>query len=137
MPVRLQRRRTKGYRLPESAIYVGRPTVFGNPWKVVPAPPSKQVGADYTIEGPGLFFFWTDELDHAHDFAVHLYREWLDQGTRCRALLAAGRAVRERLDKQRRQILGQLGALTGRDLACWCAEDFACHADHLLEFANA
>jgi hypothetical protein len=34
MPVRLQRRRTKGYHLPPNAVYVGRPTRWGNPWKV-------------------------------------------------------------------------------------------------------
>lgn len=122
--------------MPPGAVYVGRPTVFGNPWKVVPAPPPKQVGADYTIEGPGLFFCWTDELDHAHDFAAYLYRAWLDEGNQCRALFCAARAERERLDKRRRQILGQLSALTGRDLACWCAEDYACHASVLLELAN-
>lgn len=34
MPIRIQRRRTKGWRMPEGAIYVGRPTVWGNPWKI-------------------------------------------------------------------------------------------------------
>lgn len=28
-------------------------------------------------------------------------------------------------------------ALAGRDLACWCPLDQPCHADVLLEFANA
>lgn len=31
MPKRIQRRRTKGWRMPEGAIYVGRPTQWGNP----------------------------------------------------------------------------------------------------------
>lgn len=31
-PVRIQRLRTKGWRMPEGAVYVGRPTLFGNPW---------------------------------------------------------------------------------------------------------
>lgn len=30
---RIQRKRTKGWRMPEGAVYVGRPTVFGNPFK--------------------------------------------------------------------------------------------------------
>ena len=34
MPVRIQRQRTKGWKVPEGAVYVGRPTVFGNPYKV-------------------------------------------------------------------------------------------------------
>jgi hypothetical protein len=34
MPKRIQRRRTKGWRMPEGAIYVGRPTRWGNPYRV-------------------------------------------------------------------------------------------------------
>jgi hypothetical protein len=33
-PQRIQRRRTKGWRMPEGAVYVGRPTEWGNPWTV-------------------------------------------------------------------------------------------------------
>jgi hypothetical protein len=33
-PVRIQRRRTKGWRMPEGAVYVGRPTRWGNPWSM-------------------------------------------------------------------------------------------------------
>ena len=32
-PRRIQRRRTKGWRMPPGAIYVGRPTKWGNPFK--------------------------------------------------------------------------------------------------------
>ena len=31
---RIQRKRTKGWRMPENAVYVGRPTRWGNPYKV-------------------------------------------------------------------------------------------------------
>lgn len=31
-PRRIQRKRTKGYKLPKDAIYVGRPTKWGNPY---------------------------------------------------------------------------------------------------------
>ena len=52
---RIQRQRTKGWRMPEGAVYVGRPTVFGNPFHV--GEPCAQDG-------------------HAHDRAevVDLYR---------------------------------------------------------------
>lgn len=30
-PRRIQRKRTKGWRMPEGAVYVGRPTKWGNP----------------------------------------------------------------------------------------------------------
>lgn len=34
MPTRIQMRRTKGWRKPPDAIYVGRPTRWGNPYRV-------------------------------------------------------------------------------------------------------
>ena len=33
MPKRIQRRRTKGWRMPAGAVYVGRPTQWGNPFR--------------------------------------------------------------------------------------------------------
>ena len=32
-PQRIQRRRTKGWKMPPGALYVGRPTPYGNPYK--------------------------------------------------------------------------------------------------------
>lgn len=34
VPQRIQRMRTKGWRMPAGALYVGRGTVWGNPWVV-------------------------------------------------------------------------------------------------------
>lgn len=34
-PKRIQRKRTAGWRMPEGAIYVGRPTKWGNPFSVM------------------------------------------------------------------------------------------------------
>lgn len=34
MPKRIQRKRTKGWRMPEGAVYVGRGSKFGNPWSL-------------------------------------------------------------------------------------------------------
>lgn len=33
LPRRIQRRRTRGWRMPEGAVYVGRPTPWGNPFQ--------------------------------------------------------------------------------------------------------
>jgi hypothetical protein len=33
-PVRVQRKRTKGWKMPPNTVYVGRPTKWGNPYKV-------------------------------------------------------------------------------------------------------
>jgi hypothetical protein len=37
MPSRIQRRRSRGWRQPAAALYVGRPTTWGNPYKVGPS----------------------------------------------------------------------------------------------------
>lgn len=34
MPKRVQRRRVKGWRMPENCVYVGRPTKWGNPYNL-------------------------------------------------------------------------------------------------------
>ena len=34
MPKRLQRSRAKGWRMPVDAVYVGRPTKWGNPFRI-------------------------------------------------------------------------------------------------------
>lgn len=85
-PKRIQRRRTKGWRMPAGAVYVGRPTPWGNPYRP------------------------------AEDPDMRLYREHLDRE------LVAERLV--------------LSELRGRDLACWCRQGAACHADVLIELAN-
>lgn len=33
MPERIQRKRTKGWRMPAGAVYVGRPSIWGNPYQ--------------------------------------------------------------------------------------------------------
>ncbi|MBU8830859.1 DUF4326 domain-containing protein [Mycolicibacterium goodii] len=143
-PRRIQRTRVAGWRMPEWAIYVGRPTVFGNPWAVVGAgtEPGMFGGRErvYTVEGPGGFFRQTSESDTAHQFAADLYRSWLEQGNEAPALMCRRddetAEDRKRLAHRRARILGQLHTLRGRDLACWCAPGLACHADVLLELAN-
>lgn len=62
---RIQRRRTKGWRLPEGAVYVGRPTRWGNPF---------QVGESYP-RGPLHRGGVVTVRDRAH--AVDLYKAWL------------------------------------------------------------
>ncbi len=34
MPARIQRKRSKGWKMPENTVYVGRPSKWGNPWRV-------------------------------------------------------------------------------------------------------
>lgn len=93
-PKRIQRKRTKGWRMPEGAVYVGRPTRWGNPFAL-----------------PGR------EREH-RAWAVTAYREWVTK---------SGVRIDEAAEEH----------LRGHDLACWCALDQPCHADVLLELANA
>ena len=103
MPERIQRKRTKGWRIPEGTVYVGRPSKWGNPFVV------------------GRYVFHINRQVRNADDAVALFRErsnWFMRGISHLPTVAA----RE---------------LRGKDLACWCALDQPCHADVLLEWANA
>jgi hypothetical protein len=109
MPERIQLRRTKGWRKPEGAIVVARPSMWGNPFTIAGA---REAGWDGTI----------DELRHE---CVASFRQFLAD----RYMWSAGEAIRSR-------ILSNIHKLRGHDLACWCPLDAPCHADVLLELAN-
>ncbi|GAA3705738.1 DUF4326 domain-containing protein [Arthrobacter ginkgonis] len=107
MAERIQRRRTKGWRMPAGAVYVGRPTRWGNPYTV--GDESAWMGAQpvYGIEEP------LTRGDAAQLFHLALTGGHLD---------ITAEAIRTEL--------------AGKDLACWCPLDQPCHADVLLELAN-
>ncbi|MDF5758589.1 DUF4326 domain-containing protein [Spongiactinospora sp. TRM90649] len=63
MPERIHRRRTRGWRMPPGAVYVGRPGYWRNPFKV-----GEPVG---DADGGGIV------RDRAH--AVELYRAYLER----------------------------------------------------------
>lgn len=118
MPERIQRRRTAGWRTPVGAVYVGRPSRWGNP---------------FPVGEPGPF--------SAED-AVRMFRDVVVTGE---AWLITGEGTKH---ESRHRFTRQLGKppvptveevraeLGGRDLACWCPVGQACHADVLLELAN-
>jgi hypothetical protein len=49
MPERIQRRRTKGWRMPAGAVAVTRPGRFGNPWSVAKAREAGFTGTDAEV----------------------------------------------------------------------------------------
>lgn len=112
MPKRIQLSRKKGWRKPEGATVVARPTKWGNPFDFRAA---AEVGYG---DGRGA--------------AVDAFSGWLrgeDWGVpqgQTRASMAAKRVVIRR----------SLHELAGKDLACWCPLDKPCHADVLLRLAN-
>lgn len=106
-PLRVQRKRMKGYRLPPDAVVVTRPTKWGNPFKV---------GMLIAVGGK-------PHVIEDAETAVELYRRWLHNGSEfTRHTNLAELAKRE---------------LRGKKLACYCGLDHACHADVLCELANS
>ena len=82
-PRRIQRRRTKGWRMPAGAVYVGRPSGWGNPYR--PASAFESAGCNI----PALTL----------DDCVQLYRERLERvlaGTNGRHLRDALKDLRGR-----------------------------------------
>ena len=66
-PARIQRRRTKGWRMPPGAVFVGRPSKWGNPYKVgTPAAPTPEAAValfrDYLARRTDLSDAARDEL---------------------------------------------------------------------------
>ena len=119
MPERIQRKRTKGWRMPEGAIYVGRPTIYGNPFAIGTVVDRIAMGrsavAEITIQNA--------------EQAAEAFRQWLDG----KPFLAGGHDL-----APEPPIAADIrAALRGHDLACWCPLDSPCHADVLLELANA
>jgi hypothetical protein len=114
-PKRIQRKRTKGYKFPEGAVYVGRPTIWGNPWT-----------EEATLKS-GLF-----KPECVRQVIVDQYRAWLGG----HGLNSEEYGIYKTLENRRAEILRRLPELRGKDLACWCKEGEFCHADILLELAN-
>jgi hypothetical protein len=117
-PQRIQRKRTAGWRMPEGAVYVGRPTKWGNPYRIEDLRTNLR-GLGETMP--------TEEL---REFVVEMFREDLTYGPDSRywwygphmQIIAIKGAL-------------QSGELRGKDLACWCPLDQPCHADVLLSLA--
>lgn len=115
MPKRIQRRRTTGWRMPDSAVYVGRPSVYGNPFR-----------AGVGFCGPTIQRLYTP-ADLVAKFRTWLAADDLHPLFWDAELISAHTALKAALMR---------GDLAGRDLACWCPLDQPCHADVLLEIAN-
>jgi hypothetical protein len=109
--------------MPEGAIYVGRPTRWGNPIRITPER-SERGGVMYRVHGSPMDISGGpayNDLDTARYFAAKFF-EWDLLNDRY------GDAYPS-LDDIRRE-------LAGKDLACWCLIDGPCHADFLLEIAS-
>lgn len=120
-PRRVQRTRTKGGGMPPGAVYVGRPSKWGNPFMIRRDSRERAWIIEYADpDGSGGFATRGKETKAATAaLAVMMYRECL---VTCHLAVTVEDVRRE---------------IRGKDLACWCKPGAACHADVLLEVANA
>ena len=112
LPRRIQRKRAKGWRMPDGAVYVGRPTRWGNP---------------YIVERLGDILYGVFTYENGNKVLCDTF---FDKSDAEKAAAARFRAYTFRLSNH------DIEFLRGRDLACWCPLDRPCHADILLELAN-
>lgn len=120
-PKRIQLRRTKGWRKPEGAIVVARPSRWGNPFTI-----DSNIPTVFVHDGQRIWWE-TPRSDTASDEArveaVRLFE------------LHTGPLGNHEYDTP---MMERLKAdLAGHDLACWCPLDGQpCHANILLALAN-
>ncbi|MUN41472.1 DUF4326 domain-containing protein [Actinomadura litoris] len=121
-PVRIQRRRVAGWRMPQGVVYVGRPTKWANPWRIVPVRDNH--------------YPWGEAADVIHE-TRHASLGRFERFTRIPNTGApywAVHAFKRELTPELRAAIRR--ELAGKDLACWCRLDQPCHADVLLEIAR-
>ncbi len=124
LPERIQLRRTKGWRKPEGAVVVSRPSKWGNPYTIKMM--QERIDELSRIgRGAGL------ALIGARRLVVDAFRSDLTFGPDSRWWWYGPHVQIIRIKSAL-----QNGELSGRDLACWCPLDQPCHADVLLELAN-
>jgi hypothetical protein len=155
MTIRIQRQRTKGWRMPEGAVYVGRPSAWGNPFPTT-----------------GAWIMWTAvalgfmaNAAGRREASVTLFRAWMTDalplapGHRDASGVGAieyssglvapvdavvhGLAARMSTTIDLPGHLSDLGAPPdiaplryASGLACWCPLDAPCHADVLIELLS-
>ena len=110
MSARVQLKRTKGWRKPEGAVVVARPSKWGNPYTVNGAREAGYEGSDSELRA----------------MCRSAFREWL---------IGGHQPYIETVRRER--MLADIDELRDRDLACWCPLDQPCHADVLMEIANS
>jgi hypothetical protein len=109
---RVQRKRTKGWRMPENTVYVGRPTMYGNPWSMSDSDVQYYLNV---VTPKGSRSVETAKMQKQ---IVAQYHAWL-------------------LEPPQRDLRrAMIEDLRDKDLACWCRLDAPCHADVIIEYIN-
>ena len=119
-PTRIQRSRKHKQVSPNGLpiVYVGRPTKYGNPFRV------EQM---YLHEGKMLYGVKTSNEDCFQILvqncrpAYESKHDAVKDAVKCFGIYWGGADVTE---------------LHGKNLSCWCGEGKPCHGDYLLKLAN-
>lgn len=139
-PERIQRRRLKGYKLPDNTHSVSRPGKWGNMFKLegntiwVSAEGRRQVLEEWIVLHSVSENENGDKI--VHDLYWHIVAGDADAIQRMLNLDGKSMiAINYWVDKFEEN--NNLEELRGKNLACFCPLDFHyCHADVLLFFAN-
>ena len=130
MGKRIQRKRTKGWRMPPNTVYVGGGSKWGNPYKVggyyqitlySSAAMAVKIMAEYQEKYPNINFY------RSHDSWSFFRFDIIDNYT---AKMVYWFLI------NRYYSTGYFNYLKGKNLACWCPLGQPCHADVLLKIAN-
>ena len=114
---RIQRKRTKGWKMPKNAKYVGRPTKWGNPFRLTPDGFIQCYSTNRKILDPWIMYSYSSGFETKD--IVELYGRWLDGELKAIApYLPTPPSIEE---------------LKGKDLACFCSLSSPCHVDVILE----
>ncbi len=124
--LRIQRKRTKGFKLPKNTVYVGRGSKWGNPFKLRGDMIMVDAGHRRKIFDKWICYY--HDGGHTIKEVVKLFRDMLmDLNSH-----EVEPEIRERFKWMRDRIKD----LQGKKLSCWCKENDCCHADVLIEHAN-
>lgn len=120
---RIQRKRTNGWKMPNNTIYVGRPTKYGNPFKLigdilyVDASHRRKILSPWIIYDHNYLYTKEEGIKKC----VELYKSWVIGN-----ITSLVKPCPFTLAKARKELIGN-------DLACFCSLSSPCHADILIE----
>lgn len=127
-PIRVQRKRTKGWKMPENTVSVTRPGKWGNPFKIghfyLMGDNHKETGR--FLPGATVIYMEASQEKYADERyespktiedCITMYERYLK--------LIPERSINELKNK-----------LKGKSLACFCPLNKPCHADVLLKIVN-
>ncbi|MFE7744387.1 DUF4326 domain-containing protein [Nocardia sp. NPDC057455] len=120
-PKRIQRKRERGWRMPEGAVAVSRPGYWGNPFRV-----GDSVGSVFATDPTLWDWGGLRELPDEH---VLTAQECVD---------AYEKLIHRKVGESGWTMAYEASVwLRGKDLACWCKLADPCHVDPLMRAANS